>query len=460
MGPPGDRSLFCVVLAAGLGTRMKSSLPKVLHPLMGRPMLEYPLHALKALRPKRTVLVVGVNGRAVREAIRPPLPVEYATQGRQLGTAHAVRAGLEPLGALRAGTVLVTNGDTPLITAGTLRKFLSAHARAGNAVSVLSFTARDPSSYGRIVRGGGDVRIVEQKDATPKERNIREVNSGVYAIEVRALPFLEKIKLNRKKGEYYLTDLVSVALRAGARVGVFRRGEEEEFLGVNSRKDLLRAQGVLREKTVARHVEKGVAFMDPGAVYIDPLVSIGSDTLIYPNVYLMGDTRVGRGCTVYPNARITDSVIRDRAVVKDSTVIEKSVVGAGAQVGPFAHVRPESRIGEGARVGNFVELKKAVLGKGVKAGHLSYLGDAVLSPGVNVGAGTITCNYDGRKKHPTVIGAEVFIGSDTQLVAPVRVGKGAYIGAGSTITRDVPPFALAVSRTAQKTIPGWARKKR
>ncbi len=441
--------LFCVILAAGLGTRMDSSVPKVLHRIYGKPLLLYSLEAVKRLGPAKTVVVVGKDHGPIKENVGAG--VSFAVQKEQKGTAHALASAVAQLKDARNGTVLVTNGDTPLISAATLRKFLGLHAKHKNAVSVLSFEARDPYSYGRVLRDaeGRPLKVVEEKDATEREKTVREVNSGVYAIEAGALHLIKDIKLNRKKGEYYLTDIVETAAKKGVPIGVFCVGRKEEFLGVNTRKDLERAHKVVRENIVAGWLDRGVSFIDASSVHIGPDVKIGADTLIYPNVFIEGDTRVGRNCTIYPNVRIAGSVIKNGAVIKDTTVIEFSIVGASAQVGPFAHIRPESRIGESAKIGNFVELKKSSVGRGSKAMHLSYIGDAALGRDVNIGAGTITCNYDGRKKHITRIENGVFVGSDTQFVAPVRVGKGAYIGAGSTITKDVPPGVLALSRAKQ-----------
>lgn len=446
-----EHNLSIVILAAGLGTRMKSSIPKVLHRIYDKPLLQYCLETVSRLNPSRTVVVLGREGEKIRESIGSPPRVSLAMQPKQLGTANALLAATQEIPMSRNGTVLVINGDTPLIAAGTLKKFLRLHLKHKNSISILSFEAPEPFSYGRIIRdaAGKPLRIREEKDASKNEKTIKEVNSGVYAIDHNALPLLNKIKLNRKKGEYYLTDIVEVAAAKETRTGVFCVGREEEFLGVNTRKDLLRAQEIMRRTIIEGWLENGVSFLDTSSVHIDAAVKIGYDTLIYPNVWLQGKTRIGNNCIIYPNVRISGSTIRDGSVIKDCTVIEHSLVGAGAQIGPFAHVRPESRIGESVRVGNFVELKKAVVGRGTKAMHLSYIGDARLGRNVNIGAGTITCNYDGAKKHQTDIGDNVFVGSDTQLVAPVKIGKGAYIGAGSTITRNVPPGTLAKSRVAQ-----------
>jgi bifunctional UDP-N-acetylglucosamine pyrophosphorylase/glucosamine-1-phosphate N-acetyltransferase len=374
MKRPATSKLSCVVLAAGLGTRMKSSLPKVLHEIHGKPMLLYCIDALKRLRPDETIVVVGKEHEETRRCIGESFDVTYAVQKKQKGTAHALLSAIPFV----KGTTLVTNGDTPLVTPGTLGKFLKRHWKHGNVVSLLSFKADDPASYGRIIRDekGLPLRIVEEKDASSKERNIKEVNSGVYAMEPGAIEFLKSIRLNRRKGEYYLTDILEIAVRKGATAGVYCIGEEEEFLGVNTMHNLARAQEALRTKTVSRMRAKGVHIIDEGSAHIGPSVNIGAGTTIYPNVYLEGNTSIGKNCTIYPNVRVIDSRAGDNVTVKDSSLIENSVIERSAQVGPFTHIRPESRICESARIGNFVEIKKSTIGKGTKAMHLSYLGDA------------------------------------------------------------------------------------
>jgi bifunctional UDP-N-acetylglucosamine pyrophosphorylase/glucosamine-1-phosphate N-acetyltransferase len=460
---PGKASpgVSCVILAAGHGTRMKSSTPKVLHTLYGKPMLQYVVEAAGRLRPERIVVVAGENRSAISDSLGGGQGTIFATQREQKGTAHALGSAVSSLKGFN-GTVIVMNGDTPLVRPATLRKFISLHRRQRNSVSLLSFIAENPDSYGRVVRdeSGAPISVVEQKDASPKERAVKEVNSGVYAIETSALPFIKSIKLNVKKKEYYLTDIVALAVEEGKRTGVYCIGEEEEFLGVNTRQELSRARTVIQRRITKELFEKGVSFIDADSALIAPSVKIGTDTVVYPNVYLEGKTTIGKGCVIYPNVHITDSTIRDDAIIKDSSVIEKSFIGKGAQVGPFAHVRPGSRIGPSAKIGNFVELKKSTVGKGTKAMHLSYLGDSTIGNDANIGAGTITCNYDGAKKHMTVIGNNVFVGSDTQLVAPVKLGKGSYIGAGSTITKNVPPDSLSLSRSSQKTVKGWPSRKK
>lgn len=448
-----------VILAAGLGTRMRSSIPKVLHPVCGLTMIESVLRTTRSLKPERTIIVAGRQLEEIRRSAGSDR-LTYALQEPARGTAHALSCAVPSLKGFR-GVVLVMNGDTPLLSAQTIGRFLRLHARGRSAVSVLSFVAEKPRGYGRIIRdGGGRISaIVEEKDATARQREITEVNSGVYAINYDALALLAAIKVNAAKGEYYLTDIVAAAYAAGHETRAYCIGAEEDFMGVNTREELHRASRIMRRRILLGFMNNGVSFIDAGSVFVHPDAVIGRDAVIYPNVHIEGRTRIGGGATIYPNVRITDSVIGPGAVVKDASVIEASRIRSGASVGPFAHVRPGTDVGPGARIGNFVELKKARVGRGAKASHLSYLGDAVIGSGVNIGAGTITCNYDGVRKHQTVIGSDAFIGSDTQLVAPVKVGRGAYVGAGSTITRDVPAGALAICRTPQKNILNWARKK-
>ncbi len=453
-------NLSCVILAAGHGTRMKSALPKVLHTVCGISMLRAVVSTAKKLKPDRIVIVAGKHQERIKEAMKDE-DLVFTVQKKARGTGHALQCARPALKGAK-GTIVVLNGDSPLVRSDTIRKFLRLHRRDTNAVSVLSFEAANPDSYGRIVRdaSGRVVGIVEQNDAAASQKEIREVNSGVYALQPDALRVLDGIRMNRSKGEYYLTDIVAAALRKRLRTAAYSIGAEDEFMGVNTRRELYEASRLMKKQIVDKWVDRGVFFLDTGSVFIHPDVSIGEETTLYPNVYLEGHTKIGRRSTIYPNVRIRNSEIGNDVVIMDSTVIEDSRVRDRASVGPFARLRPGSDIGCEARVGNFVELKKSVIGKASKASHLSYLGDAIIGKDVNIGAGTITCNYDGARKHVTEIADRVFIGSDTQLVAPVRIGRGAYVGAGSTITQDVPPLSLAISRTSQKTIEGWALKRK
>jgi bifunctional UDP-N-acetylglucosamine pyrophosphorylase/glucosamine-1-phosphate N-acetyltransferase len=450
----------CIILAAGQGKRMKSPLPKVLHPIGGTTMIGCVLETARALKPERIVVIAGRHLDAIRKAAGND-DVSFALQKEPKGTGHALLCARPAMEDFK-GDIVVMNGDTPLVTAETIRRFLKLHGKNGNALSVLSFRAGRPDDYGRIIRdGSGQVMaIVEGRDADAAQKKIDEVNSGVYAFRADTLSLLDGLSLNRAKGEYYLTDIVASAAKRGLKTAAYCIGDEEEFMGVNTTEELFRAARIMNSTIIRKWAARGVRFLEPTLAYVDRGVSIGRDTLIYPNVHLEGETKIGRSVKIFPNVRIAHGVIGSAAVIKDSTVIEDSRVGDRATVGPFAHLRPGSVVGRDAKVGNFVEMKKAVLGTASKASHLSYLGDAVIGRAVNIGAGTITCNYDGQKKHLTTIGDNVFVGSDSQLVAPVTVGRGAYIGAGSTITKDVPPWALSLTRTDQKNIRDWVKKSR
>lgn len=452
--------LTCVVLAAGQGKRMNSSVPKVIHGLCGKPMLLYVMETIEKLRPGKKVVVVGKHHDEIKEAVVMP-GISCVIQEEQKGTGDALLKAAKAIGKT-GNTLLVLNGDMPLITVNTLKKFLVFHRKNRHLLSVLSFVAGDPSAYGRIIRNasGEALRIIEDKDASPLHKAIKEVNSGVYAINPKCLNLLTRLKSNKKKGEYYLTDILDIAVREGLSAGVYcTRADNEELMGINNRHELLKAREIMRHRIIDDLISKGVSFVNPSSVNIHRDVRIGRDTIIYPNVSIEGETRIGRECTIYPNVRITDSIINNNAIIMDSSVIENSVVSRYAQVGPFAHIRPGSVIGPRVKIGNFVEVKKSSIGDRTKASHLSYIGDSVVGKDVNIGAGTITCNYDGKEKHKTVIEDGVFIGSDSQLVAPVCIGRGAYIGAGSTITKDVPSMSLATSRTKQHNIEGWALKR-
>jgi bifunctional UDP-N-acetylglucosamine pyrophosphorylase/glucosamine-1-phosphate N-acetyltransferase len=462
----------CVILAGGLGTRMgrqhRILQPKVLRTLLGREMLGYALDAAFAVKPEK---VIVVSGRESDGPIKETLSrynrehgknAVVALQEKPLGTAHALLAGLKTLKNFR-GTVIVLNGDCPLIEAGTIRRFLSRHKRSGKELSIGSFVAVDPGAYGRVLRdeAGAPRKIVELADLTPGETSIKEVNSGLYAMEPECLRLVSSIKPNRKKGEYYLTDILHLAREKGLGAGVYESAGERELAGVNTVAELQSAELVLREKLIGSLMKKGVRFIDPKSVYIGWDVRVAPGSVIYPNVHLEGRTSLAGGCVIYPNTRITDSSLKEGAVVRDSCLIENSVIGRNVQVGPFAHLRPGNVLSDSAKIGNFVELKNTRVGRGTKAMHLSYLGDSAIGDSVNIGAGTITCNYDGLNKHCTVIESGVFIGSGSQLVAPVVVKKGSYVAAGSTIVNDVPGGALAITRGHQKNIAGWAscRKK-
>jgi bifunctional UDP-N-acetylglucosamine pyrophosphorylase / glucosamine-1-phosphate N-acetyltransferase len=451
-----------VILAAGKGTRMKSGLPKVLHRAAGLPLLEHVLRTASTLEPASVVLVLGHEADLVRTALGERLGLSFALQQPQLGTGHALLQAEAALAGAR-GTVVLLSGDVPLLRPATLRGLVERHRAAGAAATVLTATVPAPDGYGRIVRGdeGRITRIVEHRDATPLEREIGEINSGVYAFDLDPLfEALRGIGAANAQGEYYLPDLVTIYRARGMAVETLTLDDPREIIGVNSRKELAEVAAILRGAKNDELMAAGVTIVDPASTFIDPDVRIGADTTIRPGVYLEGRTSIGSGCEIHSGVRIVDSTIEDGVVINNFCVIVESVVRKGARLGPFAHIRPQSDVGESAHVGNFVELKKTSMGRGSKANHLSYLGDATIGEKVNVGAGTITCNYDGTAKHPTVIEDGAFIGSDSQLVAPVRVGRGAYVAAGSSITEDVPEDALAIARGKQVNKEGWAARKR
>ena len=452
--------LVAVVLAAGQGTRFKSGRAKVLHPLLGKSMLRLTLDTIRALRPDRIVVVVGhQKDDVMREAEGPG--VSFACQKERLGTAHAVMAARPALREDEAADVLIINADLPILRPETLRPLIALHRRKGHALTFLTADLEDPSGFGRIVRGERGLRIVEEREASPAERALREVNAGVYvfkaAVLLRALP---RVSNKNRKGEYYLTDLIEILQRQRTKVGLLKTSAADEIMGINTRWELAKAAAVLRDRKLKALAEDGVGFADTAATWVDIEAAIGPDTTIGPGVVIEGRTTIGARCRIAPYSHIKDSVLGDDVEVRTATVIEGCLIEAGAGVGPFARLRPGTVIRAGAHVGNFVEMKKTDFGPGSKAGHLSYLGDAEVGPDVNIGAGTITCNFDGVHKNKTVIGEGVFIGSGTELVAPVTVGKGAYIAAGSTITKDVSADALAVARERQFEKPGWAAGRR
>jgi bifunctional UDP-N-acetylglucosamine pyrophosphorylase/glucosamine-1-phosphate N-acetyltransferase len=451
-----------LLLAAGKGTRMKSDRAKVLQPVLQVPLLEHALRAVAAVGADPVLVVVGHQAASVEKAFAGRNLV-FLRQQPPLGTGHALQAAREAFVRHPERTLLVLNGDLPLLRAATLAALLETHRRGGAAASLLSALMPDPGSYGRVVRDdAGAVRaIVEARDAVGDQSAIREINAGVYAFEVGPLlAVLDRLRPQNAQGEYYLTDLIGLLVAAGERVLALTADDGREVLGVNTFAELAEATRLLRERRLAELMSAGVGIEDPATTHVSLDSVVEPDAVIRSYTFLEGRCVVRQGATVGPFVRLVDCEVGANAQILDHCLLRESVVEAGAAVGPFAHVRPESVIGAGAKVGNFVELKKSRLGEGAKAPHLSYLGDASIGPRVNVGAGTITCNYDGTRKHPTRIEAGAFIGSDTTLVAPVTVGEGAYIGAGSTITEDVPAHALALARARQIVKPGWASKRR
>lgn len=460
-------NIACIVLAAGHGKRMYSSLPKVLHHINGTTMIQHVLNILYELKPQKIIVVIGKHRKEIealintdKNACRCKCGISFAYQKEAKGTADALLRASRLIKEFK-GPIVVMNGDTPLISLKSLKKVIALHKQKKDIISLISFQTQEPGPYGRIIRdrAGGIISVIEDRDATASQKKIMEVNSGVYVIEKEAFPLLKKIKMNESKGEYYLTDIIHIAWQKGIKASAFRIGSEEECTGVNTREELEKVRQLMKERIIKKWIKKGANFIDPASVFLAPDIEIGKGTTIYPNVHIEGYTRIGKLCTIYPNVRIYDSTIEDGAIIKDCTLIEESVVKKRAIIGPFAHVRPDSEIGEDAKIGNFVEVKKSIVGPRTKASHLTYLGDAKIGKNVNIGAGTITCNYDGYKKYTTVIKDNVFVGSDSQFIAPVEVGEGAYIAAGSTITKNVPSKALALSRIEQRQIYGWALKR-
>lgn len=450
---------YVVILAAGRGKRMNSLKPKVLHEVLGRPMIQYTLDAVKPLNPGKIIVVVGNAAEEVKNRINDS-SVSFVVQKKLLGTGNAVSEAMAALKDVKDSTIVILNGDSPLMTSRTLRGLLTEHKQNKNAFSFLSFVDESVSGYGRVLRGKDNrvSGIVEEKHATASDRKVRELNSGVYAMEPFVLRYLNRLKRHRLSGEYYITDIVGIVSKAGKKVDAFDC-PSEEVMGVNTRMELYKVSEILNRRIVSRWMGKGVTFINPGATIVHPGVSIGKDTVIYPNTFLEGNTSVGKNCVIHSGVRICDSVLGEGVVVKDCTVIEKSRIKDMAALGPFAHLRPLNVVGKNVKIGNFVELKKAEIGDGTKASHLSYIGDAFVGENVNIGAGTITCNYDGYKKHITRIESGVFVGSDSQLIAPVNIGEGAYVAAGSVVTKDVPAGSLAITRVKQRNIEGWAHKK-
>jgi bifunctional UDP-N-acetylglucosamine pyrophosphorylase / glucosamine-1-phosphate N-acetyltransferase len=445
-------SLTAIILAAGLGTRMKSDKAKVLHQILGRPMIAYLLDTLKEADIQDIVVVVGHQAELVQEALKD-FGVRFVIQEPQLGTGHAVQVAM-PAVPPQAGTVMVLCGDAPLISAESIQELQRLHHSTGAAVTVQTIVLPDGAHYGRVVRDEAHrvSAVLQSKDSKdrPDILAIREINTGAYCFDAAFLvDGLTKIPKSPVTGEIYLTDLIHIARQQGRGVEALIDPDREALLGINSRAELAAATQTVKRRINARHLDQGVTLIDPESTYIEPGVSIGRDTVIYPNVYLQGNTVIGENCLIEASVKIVDSILENQVHIKMGCVITQSRLGAGADTGPFAHLRPLSDLRPGVHVGNFVEVKKSVLHQGVKAGHLTYLGDAEVGAGANVGAGTITCNYDGEKKHPTIIGEKAFIGSNTALVAPVSVGAGAYVGAGSTITQDVPPGQLGLARARQ-----------
>lgn len=447
-----------LILAAGEGTRMKSALPKVAHPVLGVPMVLLVLETARAAGCDPVVVVTGRGAEVVETLLEG---VACVRQDRQLGTGHAVMCAEEALASFE-GSLLVLSGDSPLLRPETLSALSGAREARGAAASVLVTTMTDPSGYGRVLRDedGRLRRIVEQKDLERGEEAADEVNTGTYCFDARTLfTHLHRLRDDNAQGEFYLTDMVEVLLGEGLGVEAMSTSDAEEAMGVNSRVQLAEATKVLQRRLNREHMLAGVTMPDPDLVWVGPHVKLGRDVTLEPMTFLFGDTEVEDGCVVGPDARLTDTIVRSGARI-DSSVLIGTEVGEGATVGPMAYLRPGTKLAAGAKAGTFVEVKNSEVGEGSKVPHLSYVGDATIGRGVNVGAGTITCNYDGRRKHRTEIGDGAFIGSDTMLVAPVSIGSGAVTAAGSAISNDVPSDGLGIERAEQRNIEGWSRRRR
>ncbi|MDR6227110.1 bifunctional UDP-N-acetylglucosamine diphosphorylase/glucosamine-1-phosphate N-acetyltransferase GlmU [Desmospora profundinema] len=449
--------MYAVVLAAGKGTRMKSRKHKVLHPVCGKPIIDHIVDTLEKIGVAETVVVIGHDAESVQGHLGDR--VKFARQEEQLGTAHAVMQA-EAFLSDAEGTTLVLNGDHPLFTADTLSKLVEAHRKNRSAATILTADLPNPAGYGRVIRreDGHVVRVVEHKDATPAEREITEVNTGTFCFDNRKLwKALSQVDNNNAQGEYYLPDVIHVLGSQSEAVGAQQMEDHEEAQGINNRVQLAQAEQIMRQRILEQLMMDGVTVVDPAATYIDADVTIGADTVIEPGTILRGNTRIGEGCVIGPNTDLTDVEVGTEAVIRQS-VIQKSRVDDHVAVGPFAYIRPGSHLEEQSKVGCFVDMKKARLGKGSKVSHLGYVGDADVGEDVNVGCGALTVNYDGFHKHRTIIEDGAFIGCNVNLIAPVTVGKGAYVAAGSTVTDDVPAEALAIARERQTTKREYVRK--
>lgn len=447
--------LKTLILAAGKGTRMKSEMPKVVHKVNGVPMITKIIDTLSGLNPKENILILGHKKEEVLKVVGENC--DYVLQTEQLGTGHAVIQAKEKLEGYD-GDVMILCGDTPLLRESTLKSLYDYHKESGAVTTILTSIYENPFGYGRIVKEDGLVKaIVEEKEASEEIKKIKEVNAGVYCFNSKELfKALDKIDNNNEKGEYYLTDVIGIQVSENKKVQSFILEDKMEILGVNSKVELAQAGKVLRDRKNRELMEEGVILIDPETTYVEESVKVRRDTVLYPGVVLQGKTVIGENCEIIGNSRIIDSVLGNNIRV-ESSVIEESILEDGVTMGPFAHIRPKSLLKEKVHIGNFVEVKKSTLEKGVKAGHLTYLGDAQVGENTNIGAGTITCNYDGVNKFKTVIGKDAFIGSDSMLVAPVNIGEKALIGAGSVITKDVPSNSLAVSRSKQIIKTDWRK---
>lgn len=450
-------NINAVILAAGEGTRMKSKMPKVLHEVMGRPMVKRVVDTAKDLEAKNICVVTGHMSETVQEALKDE-GVSFAVQEKQLGTGHAVMQAEKYINENE--DVLILYGDTPLIKAETLEKLIEYHRSENNGVSIISAIVEDSAGYGHIIRDkdGNFVKNVEYKDATPEEKLVKEINSGIYCFKGSSLKKALKLITNdNAQGEYYLPDALEIILKSGEKVNAMTIGDVTEFFGVNNRVQLAQANKIMQKRINEKHMLNGVTIIDPTDTYIADDVEIGMDTIIYPGCVLEGKTVIGDDCKIGPDTRLTDMTLAPNVTIQ-YTVAMESEIGSGTKVGPFAYIRPNSKIGENIKIGDFVEVKNSVIGNGTKVSHLTYIGDSDVGERINFGCGTVTVNYDGHKKFRTTIEDDVFIGCNANLVAPVTLKKGSYVAAGSTITKDVPEKSLAVARNRQTNIDGWTKK--
>ncbi len=455
------RELGVILLAAGLGKRMKSSLPKVLHRLGGKPLLFYPLRTARELNPQRVVIVVGSGADAVRRACGDE-EITWVLQERQLGTGHAVRCTKEIFQGF-SGDLLILSGDVPSVSESSLLRLLRQHREHNAALTLLTASLEQPLGYGRILRNHRDelIGIVEERDAGEPEKKIKEVNAGIYLVSPSFLfSALEGLNNHNQQGEYYLPDIVGVALKSGQTVRTVQVEDAREILGINTREELAIMEKALQERINRKWMEAGVTLKDPQTTYIEEEVSLGRDTVIGPNTHLMGHTVIGERCLIDGNAYVTDARLGDGVHLRFSVVLTDCRIEEGAIVGPFAHLRPGTSLGRGVHIGNFVETKQAIIGEGSKANHLTYLGDVTVGRETNIGAGTITCNYDGFQKYRTTIGDRVQVGSDSTLVAPVRLGDDVYVATATTVRHDVPAGTLVYNQRNERVREGWTEQKR
>ncbi len=448
---------FAIILAAGKGTRMKSKLYKVLHPVCGKPMVKHIADQLKKVGVHRLITVVGHGAEKVKSELTGDS--EFVLQEEQLGTAHAVMQADELLKD-EEGLTLVVCGDTPLLTAETIHNMMEYHIKEKAKATILTAIANDPSGYGRVIRNdqGYVEKIVEHKDASSEERKIKEINAGTYCFDNQALfRALKQVSNNNAQGEYYLPDVIGILKKKGEIVTAYQTEDFSEILGVNDRVALAEAEKIMRKRINEKHMRNGVTIIDPENTYIDATVEIGRDTVIYPGTLLKGRTKIGEDCTIGPNSEIENCQVGDFTIIRHSAAFD-SEIGSYVQIGPFAHIRPQSDIADDVRIGNFVEIKKSSIGKSSKASHLTYIGDAKVGSDVNIGCGTITVNYDGKNKYETVIHDGAFIGCNSNLIAPVEIRENAYVAAGSTITDDVPENALSIARARQVNKENYVQK--